>query len=335
MEQKSIPMVTIVMGTFKRSHIIGRTLKSILVQSFRDFEIVIIDDNYVTEKEEITNTRKVIEEFNDPRIRYIKNHTNLGHPANFRKCFDEIRGVYFILYSDDDEMVNEGILETMVSYLEQNQTASLVHGYDIFKYPDGTSYEVPFAINETKLLESRIYLQSQLLYEDKYNWSQSAVLYRTDFMRYHQIPVVHNYMWDSVFHASYLLHSKDIGHINQYFCIRNEELRHTGRNSEAFNFHAFIEVDYMMLKFIKDNEALLISKNYKVNKLKKAVAWKMTRQFVHVTNFNHAIFCLKLALKELLSLYFTYMAWLPIKIIAIVYGKFTALKYKLLPEKGK
>lgn len=328
MKEKKSALVSIVMGTYKRSHIIGRTLKSLLGQSYSNIEVVIVDDNQPGETEEIAKTQKVIESFNDPRVKYVKNYVNLGHPANFRKCFDQVRGEYFMLYSDDDELL-DGALEEMVVFLESNPTASLAHGYDIFKYPDGTIFEEPFKIDLTGPVDARLYFESQIRYDGKHSWSQSSVLYRTDFMKYHNVPVVDNYMWDAVFHAGYLLHSREVGHIRKHLCIRNEEYRHTGRHSEAFEFHAFIEVDYMMLRFVKQNEALLISKNYDVRKLKKVISWKLLKQFVHVRNFEHALFCLRTSLLELSSIYLSLILWLPVKLISVFFGKVSGLNHKI------
>lgn len=319
-----MPLVTIVFGTYKRSHIIGRTLESLVNQSFKDIEIVIIDDNHTENHEEINKTKEVVNSFNDPRIKYFKNAENLGHPAVFRKCFDHITGKYFMLFSDDDELC-EGMLEAMVNFLEINSVATLVHGNDIFKYPDGTVHHIPLIFNETRLVDSEIYLNSHLNYDDKFNWSQSAVLYRAEFMKYNKVPIVDNYMWDLSFHSHYLLHSKSIGYINKHICIRNEEVRYTGRLSESFLFHRKIEIYYLILKFIADNQPLLIIRGFAVNKLRIKISVKLLKEFIHISKFSHAVFCLELALKNILKVCLTLILWVPFKIVSLTYGKLTAV----------
>jgi glycosyltransferase involved in cell wall biosynthesis len=43
------------------------------------------------------------------KIRYIKNKRNIGPDANFRQCFEAARGKYFLLFSDDDLLVDDSI----------------------------------------------------------------------------------------------------------------------------------------------------------------------------------------------------------------------------------
>jgi len=59
---------------------IGRTIKSVLAQTFKDFEIIISDNNSQD------NTEQIIKNFYDPRIRYFKNQANLGFTRNLELC---------------------------------------------------------------------------------------------------------------------------------------------------------------------------------------------------------------------------------------------------------
>lgn len=58
--------------TYKRPHLIGRAIRSILNQTHQDFEIVAIDDSPNDE------TEKVINQFNDVRIKYTRNKIRIG-----------------------------------------------------------------------------------------------------------------------------------------------------------------------------------------------------------------------------------------------------------------
>jgi glycosyltransferase involved in cell wall biosynthesis len=319
-----MPLVTIVFGTYKRSHIIGRTLTSLINQTCKDFEIVIIDDNHPENIEEVTNTKQVIDAFNDTRIHYFKNTQNLGHPAVFRKCFDHVKGKYFMLFSDDDEL-HEEALQLMVNLLETTPEACLAHGADSFKYPDGTFVQNPLPFDEIKTIDTHTYLKSHFAYDDKFNWSQSAVLYRTEHMRYNKVPVVDNYMWDLVFHCHYLLHGKKVGSINKHLCIRNEEIRYTGRLSGNILFYRNVEIFYMISRFINEHAPILIAKGFSVNELRLKNSFRMLQEFIHIKNFQHSLFCLEIALKDLLKLAFLYVLWLPVKLISVIYGKITAV----------
>ncbi len=64
--------VLIIIPTYNKGYIIEKTIKSILNQSYQDFELIIIDDC------SSDNTREVIEKFEDKRIKYIKLEKNSG-----------------------------------------------------------------------------------------------------------------------------------------------------------------------------------------------------------------------------------------------------------------
>ena len=69
------PTVNVIIPTYNRAHLITRSIKSVLEQTYQDFEIIIVDD-YSTD-----DTEYVIKRFRDPRIKYVKNDTNKGAGA--------------------------------------------------------------------------------------------------------------------------------------------------------------------------------------------------------------------------------------------------------------
>ncbi|OFZ36033.1 MAG: hypothetical protein A2504_03245 [Bdellovibrionales bacterium RIFOXYD12_FULL_39_22] len=103
-----------------------------LAQSVTDYELVIID-NCSTD-----NTRQVIAEFSDPRIRVIHNKTNIGFAANWNKTLSEIRGKYYKLLPADDLLLPDCI-EKQVAILENPKfnNISLVCGHRDIIGPTG------------------------------------------------------------------------------------------------------------------------------------------------------------------------------------------------------
>ena len=79
-----------------KDQFLDQALKSILVQTFRDIEIIVINNG---SKE---NIKSIIEKYNDERIRYYENETMLPIIENWNKVLNYARGEYFILFSDDD-----------------------------------------------------------------------------------------------------------------------------------------------------------------------------------------------------------------------------------------
>jgi glycosyltransferase involved in cell wall biosynthesis len=94
----SVPAVSICIPTYKGASHLGRAIRSVLVQSFSDLELLIIDDDSPDE------TAAVVASFADPRIRYLRNAHNIGAEANWNKCLEQARGQYFKLLPQDDAL---------------------------------------------------------------------------------------------------------------------------------------------------------------------------------------------------------------------------------------
>jgi glycosyltransferase involved in cell wall biosynthesis len=106
-----LPAVSICIPTYKGAAHLRRAIRSVLAQSYSDFELLIIDDDSPDE------TSAVVAGFDDPRIRYIRNPRNVGAEANWNKCLEEARGRYFKLLPQDDAL-HSTCLEKQVAVLE-------------------------------------------------------------------------------------------------------------------------------------------------------------------------------------------------------------------------
>jgi len=92
----STPTFSILLPAYNSEKIISETIRSILDQTFNDFELIIIDDA------SRDNTLEVIKKFKDKRIHYYKNEQNLGYSGNLEKCRHKAVGKYLYLMGNDD-----------------------------------------------------------------------------------------------------------------------------------------------------------------------------------------------------------------------------------------
>lgn len=111
--------VSICIPTYNRSDLLKYAIESALHQSYTDFELIICDDG------SIDNTSEVVDQWNDPRIRYIRHPHNIGRSQNMRSGFEAATGTYFIKFDDDDALTPE-FLEKTVSILEADPTIDFV-----------------------------------------------------------------------------------------------------------------------------------------------------------------------------------------------------------------
>ena len=108
------PIVTFVVPCYKLAHLLPECVNSILAQTYRDFEILIMDNCSPD------NTPEVAASFNDPRVKHIRNEANLGHVRNFNKGITMARGKYVWLISPDDWLRSPNVLARYVDTMERN-----------------------------------------------------------------------------------------------------------------------------------------------------------------------------------------------------------------------
>ena len=105
-------MISIITRTYNRADLIERAIRSILVQDYTDFEIIVVNDASTD------NTLEVLSRINDYRIRIVNHSRNLGMAGAFHTGLNCIKGEWFTLLDSDDEMVPEA-LSTMLGVLDK------------------------------------------------------------------------------------------------------------------------------------------------------------------------------------------------------------------------
>lgn len=96
-----MPKVSVIIPTCNRPDLLPRAIKSVLNQTYQDFEIIIIDDGQEKSAE------SVVRQFNNPRIKYIKHETGKGGAAARNTGVKASSGEYFAFLDDDDEWLPE------------------------------------------------------------------------------------------------------------------------------------------------------------------------------------------------------------------------------------
>ena len=124
-----MPRVSIIMPTFNSASFLFETIKSILSQTFNDFELIVVDDSSTD------NSSEIINEFNDLRIQYIRLGKNHGGPSKPRNIgIVEADGEYIAFFDSDDIMLPEK-LEHSVAVLDRYSEISVVFS-DCLRFSD-------------------------------------------------------------------------------------------------------------------------------------------------------------------------------------------------------
>lgn len=113
------PMITVLMAVYNGEKFLKEAMESILNQTYKDFEFLIINDGSTDKSVEI------IESFNDPRIRLVHNEKNLKLIASLNKGISLARGKYIARMDCDDISMPERF-EKEVEFLENHSDYGMV-----------------------------------------------------------------------------------------------------------------------------------------------------------------------------------------------------------------
>jgi glycosyltransferase involved in cell wall biosynthesis len=131
--------VTIGVPTWNRSGLLREALDSVLAQTFGDFELFVFDDGSTDD------TLDVVASYRDPRLTYVRNERNLGHPRNVTQILTAGTAPYVGMLFDDDVMFPDH-LERTVALLDAHPEAAAAHtAYELW----AASARTPFVLADT------------------------------------------------------------------------------------------------------------------------------------------------------------------------------------------
>ena len=140
-------IASIIINTRNRPKLLlKRSLPSVLNQTFKDYEIIVVDD--ASEKD-----------YGSLPVRYIKNKERIGLYVSRNVGVDHAKGEY-IVFLDDDNEIHPDYLEKTIKALSPGISAVGVG--KIIKYPEGEVYQKPlkgkyFSINDGFLIKKEAF----------------------------------------------------------------------------------------------------------------------------------------------------------------------------------
>ena len=115
------PMVSVIMPVYNAQKYIGKAIKSVLDQTFRDFELLVVDDCGNDASVEIAKR------YTDQRIKMFHNPGNMGIAYSRNLAIRESRGKYLAIMDDDDISMPDR-LKIQVDFMEHNPKIDVVGG---------------------------------------------------------------------------------------------------------------------------------------------------------------------------------------------------------------
>ena len=103
----NMPTVSVIIPTYNRAHVLGRSIQSVLNQTFQDFELIIVDDGSTDDTESLVNR------FSSKKIKYVRHQGNQGRSVTRNTGIRLAKGDYIAFLDDDDEWMPEKLDKQM------------------------------------------------------------------------------------------------------------------------------------------------------------------------------------------------------------------------------
>lgn len=172
------PIVSVIIPTYNRNHVLSRALESVLTQTYQNFEIIVVDDG----SEEPTVTEEVLNKLGDKRIRYFRHAQNRGGSAARNTGIQKSNGYYIAFLDSDDEwlpqklekqvqLIQNGDSQLGVVYTRtwRSQKKRLVLG----RMPEATGYIYEKELYGDHVTETSTWLVKRLCFEHVGGFNES------------------------------------------------------------------------------------------------------------------------------------------------------------------
>lgn len=220
--------VSLIVPIYNSSKYLNKCIDSLINQSFKDIEIILINDGSTDESE------KIIKKFNDKRIKYIsKKNEGIGKTRN--RGIKEATGEY-IAFVDSDDYLNEHFCEYMYKKASTDSCDLVICNF----FEDrGNLYGIKFTDFEDTSLKENPKLINNI------NLGPCNKLYSLKLLKNNNIYFEENLKYeDAPFVVKALKYANKIGKINDYltYYVIHENSETTTRDKRMFDILIICEI---------------------------------------------------------------------------------------------
>lgn len=140
-----MPKVSIILPVYNAGNSVSRMIETILNQTFRDWELIVVDDGSTDKTSEIINSYA----HNDDRINVVRKEN--GGVASARQAGLDIAQGEYIIHADADDYIEETMLKEMLSKAESENADVCISDY--FVDSSGCSRYCKQTVNVTDQLD--------------------------------------------------------------------------------------------------------------------------------------------------------------------------------------
>jgi len=254
-------LISIIIPTYNRAHLIGETLDSIVTQAYKKWECIIVDDG------SNDNTEKVVTDYilEDPRFKYYKRPSDQPKGANACRNYGfEVSKGEFIKFFDSDDLMHTDFLKHQFSLITTDSNIDFVACQgEVFSKSDDTFNKnmfKPKTINPKNVVLDYIYGHFFILTPSplwRKSFLQGSYLFDKELLRCQEVD----------FHFRQILKKPNFIYEDKvYFYVRRGHNEIQNNSSKEF--------DLYKSRFIYFNRILTSTKNLSISTKDKQEVYK-------------------------------------------------------------
>jgi glycosyltransferase involved in cell wall biosynthesis len=121
------PLVSVIVPTYNRAHVVPRAIASVFNQTFTDFELLIVDDGSTDD------TLAAVQAFASPRMRYLSHKENSGASSARNTGIKASRGDYIAFLDSDDEWAPSKLEEQVALFSKMGSDVGVIYSGFYYK----------------------------------------------------------------------------------------------------------------------------------------------------------------------------------------------------------
>lgn len=166
------PLISVIIPCYNGAPFIEETLSSILMQSEKNIEVIIVNDGSTD------NSEVLIKKFDDKRIQYYY-QANQGVSVARNTGLTKVKGRY-LMFFDADDVMTENFLKSRFQFLEREQSVDFISG-------EVERFSAQGKIKEYYRGASSDLVREVLLNQEEVDTCPSNYFFRTEFIKEHGI----------------------------------------------------------------------------------------------------------------------------------------------------
>ena len=167
--------ISVIIPTYNRENLIGKAITSALNQTYKNLEVLIIDDGSTD------NTKEIIDKFSDKRVKYIKLKENLGG-SNARNIGIKMATGKFISFQDSDDIFYPNKLEFQINNLINKKSVLDFCKIKVI-FNSSLQYIIPHEYQENNIIQGNIF--SELIKGGNFISTQSILIKKNFITKYY------------------------------------------------------------------------------------------------------------------------------------------------------